>query len=141
MLAVVLGNSKDSTHINETTTAIIALFFIGLAHASSVGIAFFQRHQHVFLLHSLFMSVPSYALIEYPTQTSQAIHHNQLNCLVQHTPKHFRSRSIPFVRAPGRLHRSAERVYLDTRWCSGSDLPRTRILGESFSVGRYTLVE
>ncbi|KAJ5540454.1 hypothetical protein N7494_005530 [Penicillium frequentans] len=55
MLAVVLGNSKDSTHINETTTAIIALFFIGLAHASSVGIAFFQRHQHVFLLHSLFM--------------------------------------------------------------------------------------
>ncbi|KAJ6010346.1 hypothetical protein N7451_001758 [Penicillium sp. IBT 35674x] len=55
MLAVVLGNSKDNTHINEATTAVIALFFIGLAHASLIGIAFFQRHQHVFLLHSLFM--------------------------------------------------------------------------------------
>ncbi|KAJ5642908.1 uncharacterized protein N7484_005415 [Penicillium longicatenatum] len=54
MLAVVFGNSNESTHINETTTAVTALFFIGLAHASSVGIAFFQRHQRVFLLHSLF---------------------------------------------------------------------------------------
>lgn len=62
MLAVVFGNSNDNTHINGTTTAIIALFFIGLAHASSVSIAFFQRQQHAFLLHSLFTSVPSFAL-------------------------------------------------------------------------------
>ncbi|KAJ6096968.1 hypothetical protein N7486_007714 [Penicillium sp. IBT 16267x] len=54
MLAVVFGNSIESTHIDETTTAVIALFFIGLAHASSFGIAFFQRHQHSFLLQSLF---------------------------------------------------------------------------------------
>lgn len=70
MLAVVFGNSKDNTRLNEATTAVIALFFIGLAHATSIGIAFFQRHQPVFLLHFLFVSVPSYALIEYPTQTS-----------------------------------------------------------------------
>ncbi|KAJ5946950.1 hypothetical protein N7454_003789 [Penicillium verhagenii] len=57
LLAVVFDNSNANTHINHTTAIVAALFFIALANVSSFGIAFFQRHQPLFLLRSLFMSV------------------------------------------------------------------------------------
>ncbi|KAJ5919424.1 hypothetical protein N7466_010367 [Penicillium verhagenii] len=55
LLAVVFDNSDANTHINHTPAVVAALFFIALANVSSFGIAFFQRHQPLFLLRSLFM--------------------------------------------------------------------------------------
>ncbi|KAJ5263908.1 hypothetical protein N7478_011513 [Penicillium angulare] len=55
MLAVVFGDSNTDVHIDETTTIVIALFFIALSYAASLAIAFFQRQRKLFLLHSLFL--------------------------------------------------------------------------------------
>lgn len=55
ILAVVVGSPPQELQINATVSTIIAFVFVGASYGVSALITFAQRHQVLFLLHSIFM--------------------------------------------------------------------------------------
>ena len=55
MLAVVVGSPPHELRINATVSTVTAFVFVGTSYGVSALIAFAQRHQTMFLLHSIFM--------------------------------------------------------------------------------------
>ncbi|KAJ5788897.1 uncharacterized protein N7518_005908 [Penicillium psychrosexuale] len=55
MLAVVVGSPPHELRINATVSTVTAFVFVGTSYGVSALIAFAQRHQTMFLLHSIFI--------------------------------------------------------------------------------------
>ncbi|KAJ5407447.1 hypothetical protein N7465_008731 [Penicillium sp. CMV-2018d] len=56
ILAVVVGSPPHELRINATVSTVTAFVFVGVSYGASALIAFAQRHQRRFLLHSI--SIP-----------------------------------------------------------------------------------
>ena len=54
MLAVVVGSSPHELRINATVSIVTAFVFVSTSYGASALIAFAQRRQTMFLLHSIF---------------------------------------------------------------------------------------
>ncbi|KAJ5465665.1 hypothetical protein N7530_009452 [Penicillium desertorum] len=55
ILAVIVGSPPHELQINATVSTVIAFVFVGASYGVSALITFAQRHQVLFLLHSIFI--------------------------------------------------------------------------------------
>lgn len=55
VLAVVVGSPPHELQINATVSTVIAFVFVGVSYGVSATITLAQRHQVLFLLHSIFV--------------------------------------------------------------------------------------